>query len=433
MTIRRSFFLLVLLVYLIGPNPKAGGVQLGDFVLLTFAIGFVAVTRLRVNARLLAFFAWPALAVAVAFFGRTLRGVPLDSDELNNVFKTASLGVLGMLGVWISRAGGEDEKALLVRRMMQLVVIAIVFTSLVGLLEYVRPGAFSSLVSGVYEMQLRNNLTNVEQAEQAGRITSIFSWANTFGEFLLYGLTVLTVNRRSVGRLWLAAAVLLGVPCLVLTNSRLALLFFCAMLLYVTLIDRRWGLLAISGTTAVAVVLLVPVEHLIGAQNSARLTELLDFVRYGVLPPNVEVRLSTLAFLSRKLLTSEYFYFGFPMPVYESTVFLSWDNQYLGFFVKYGITGVLLVIWQLASILVPLLLLRRTADHRRRLYLHTLILLNVMVLVGGLSQDTLFVERWKEFYFALTGVFLGVGIGRPAASHPSTSETERLSPQWSNG
>ena len=66
------------------------------------------------------------------------------------------------------------------------------------------------------------------------------------------------------------------------------------------------------------------------------------------------------------------------------------------------------------------------------MYLHTLILLNVMVLVGGLSQDTLFVERWKEFYFALTGVFLGVCIGRPAESRAGATDGERLSPQWSN-
>lgn len=433
MTSRAFGFLFVLLVYLVAPNPKTAGIQLGDVGLVMFFVAYAAMTRLRLDGRLLAFFAWPALAVAVAFLGRTFSGVPIDTDAVNNLLRTASLGLLGTLGVLISRAGGEEDRERLVRGLLRLLVIAIVFTSLVGLLEYARPDAFSGMVSGLYAMQLRTNLTNVEQAEQAGRITSIFSWANTFAEFLLYSLTVLLVNRRLVGRLSLTVATFLGVPCLLLTNSRLALLFLCGILLYVTVVDRRWGLLVLAGTAAAAVLLVFPVEQLLGAQNTARLGELVDFVRYGALPPNVEVRLSTLAFLSRKLVSSEYFYFGFPMPVYESTVFISWDNQYLGFFVKYGITGILLVVWQLASILIPWLLLRHTVDPRRRLYLHTLIALNLMVFIGGLSQDTLFVERWKEFYFALTGVVLGMWGMWPGASRATAERSERLTPQLANG
>ena len=101
------------------------------------------------------------------------------------------------------------------------------------------------------------------------------------------------------------------------------------------------------------------------------------------------------------------------------TVAVSPDNQYLGFFVKYGLMAVLLFVWQAWAIVLPAGRLRaQDLTPRRRVQLHTLVLLNVAVALGGLSQDTLFAERWREFYFAFSGVILGAVLAPPRSEGP---------------
>jgi len=419
MDLRRLGFLAVLLVYMIGPNPKVGGAQIGDAVLLAFAVAFIASTRFRTPASLVTFFAWPAAVVMASTLGKTFSGIPVGSDEINNVLKMVSLGLLGLIGAALGRADEERDGPSLAGQMCWLVVVGVLFTGTLGLLEFSRPSLFRSLVGGLYEKELVIRLTNVELAEQAGRIAAVFSWANAFGMFLLLALTVLVLNWREVGRVALVASLGIGIPCLILTNSRIALLLFGFVSVYAAVVQRRWALVFLLGFGACGVLLLVPVESLVGSRNAVRLGELVEFVRSGQLPANLEVRLGVLTFLPRLIANSEYLAFGFPMSVYHTTVAVSPDNQYLGFFVKYGLMAVLLFVCQAWAIVLPAGRLRaQDLTPRRRVQLHTLVLLNVAVALGGLSQDTLFAERWREFYFAFSGVILGAVLAPPRSEGP---------------
>jgi len=390
MDLRRLGFLAVLLVYMIGPNPKVGGAQIGDAVLLAFAVAFIASTRFRTPASLVTFFAWPAAVVMASTLGKTFSGIPVGSDEINNVLKMVSLGLLGLIGAALGRADEERDGPSLAGQMCWLVVVGVLFTGTLGLLEFSRPSLFRSLVGGLYEKELVIRLTNV-----------------------------LVLNWREVGRVALVASLGIGIPCLILTNSRIALLLFGFVSVYAAVVQRRWALVFLLGFGACGVLLLVPVESLVGSRNAVRLGELVEFVRSGQLPANLEVRLGVLTFLPRLIANSEYLAFGFPMSVYHTTVAVSPDNQYLGFFVKYGLMAVLLFVWQAWAIVLPAGRLRaQDLTPRRRVQLHTLVLLNVAVALGGLSQDTLFAERWREFYFAFSGVILGAVLAPPRSEGP---------------
>lgn len=424
---RRWLLPVLLVVYAMGPAPSFGGLQLGDVLLLMLAMATLALSRVRANRWVLLFFAWPALVVLIAMAGRVFLGYAADRDSINNVLRTGSLGLLGILAAMSGRDEALAGRAEVDRVYLRVIAVAVAFNASLGLAQYAFPGSFG-VVRSIYEIQTRSGLTNLESATEFGRITSVFSWANAFGEFLVFGLTVLVVNARRVGTLPVAAALVLGVPALLLTNSREAMTLALLMLVMVAVAQRRWNLLLGAAVVVAAIAVFVPLELLIGARNVARLGEIADWVRYGEVPVNVESRLLTLSYLPARIARSPFVYFGFPMRVYESTIWVPWDNQYLGFLVKYGAVGVLLIGWQVASLLLPWRLWIRLRGHATLApALQTLVILAVLGLVGGMSGDTLFVERWQEFYFAYTGIVLGAALASlpvapPAGSLPAGRE-----------
>jgi hypothetical protein len=402
-------FLSVLLAYMLGPNPKVGGVQGGDLLLLVYVATYLATSRLRSRGEFLVFFLWPTVVVAFTLVGKILSGLPTGPDERNNIVKVASLSVLGLLGASLGVAQAQHDSQRLLNWSVRLAGIGIVFTCVLGLIQFLRPGVYQALVHGLYEKQLIINISNVEQAELTGRISSIFTWANAFGMFILLGLIVVVLNARRVPWWLLTTASVTGVICMVLTNSRVSLVLLGIAALYVAVLQRRWSLFFAGGLTGLALIVLLPAGSWLDPRNSERLQELVDFARYGRAPLNVQVRFAVLAYLPNMLVHSDYLYFGFPEAIYRNTVALSADNQYLTFFLRYGVVGGFLSLWQWFATLWPALLLRRDlgAGKAERRLLHTLLLLNLVMAIGALSQDTLFLERWREFYFAFTGVALG--------------------------
>jgi len=426
---RPAAFCTVLLAYMVGPNPKLGGAQIGDAVLVAFGLVYMATSRLRLRVNLLWLLAWPALVVAISLAGKVFSGFAVGSDETNNLLKVSSLGLIGLLGASSASGAYRQGNEALLPAMVRVVVVGVLFTSALGMIQYARPGLYAMLVHGLYERPLLINISNLQQAELTGRVTSIFTWANAFGAFLVFGLSVLMVNARVLPRSVLLLSVGIGVVCLVLTNSRVSLLLLGVAAVYVAMLNRQWKWLLVGAVVAGVVVAAVPIVDLLGSRNASRFEEVWDFARHGTLPYNVQLRLAVLSYLPQKLLTSEYVYFGFPMAFYQTSVLLSADNQYLGFLLRYGLVALLLVVWQLLATGIPAVMLRRrpALSTEARRYLHTLVLLNILVALGGLSQDTLFIERWREFYFALTGAVLGYVLTAPTErDQRATVEAEEL-------
>lgn len=410
MTVSAYGLLVVLLLYLIGPSARVAGFTLADLVFLLYTGMFLVVGRLRLLGWRTLFFFGPAIVVAVASAGKLYSGTGFGRDEVSHLLRMASYGLIAVLAQSLAvRPGGWN--AALVPRMLRVLAWSVAVLSLLGFLQYYAPGVFTATLGPFYILELRTLQTSLQQAQEAGRMTSVFSWANAFGMFLALALTTLVVNRRDVRRGALLAALGVGLPALLLTNSRAALVLLFLGLVATAVRERRGRLLVGAAAVVMLLLLIVPAERLLGGDNLARLSELVHFLTTGAVPATFQTRLATLAWLPGRVISSSYIYFGFPTQTYQSLIATAPDNQYLGWLIKYGLVAGGMVLWLVLSILVPGLLARRArlGEQGRRL-LYTFALLNALALVGGISQDTLFIERWREFYFALFALALAAPL-----------------------
>ena len=409
---RAATFFGILLLYMVGPNVEFHGARAADLIVLIFVPTYVATTRLKIHWTIAVLFLTPALVVGASATGKFFQGTGVGSDEFRNILRMCSLGLFAAVATSLIRTEYERDPSRCTRNLVRVVVGGIVFVSVAGLTQYLKPGLFTRVLGSLYIIELRNNSSNIEEAAKHARVTSIFSWANALAGFLLYSLTTVILNAANLRKREYALALGLGIPVLLLTNARMSLLLFACLLLYVGVVQHRWTALATIGLAAALVTTFVPIEHLIGANNVERFHELFAFVTHGTLPVNVAVRMETLSTLPAKVIASPYVLFGFPMAVYESTIFISWDNQYLGFFVKYGLLGALLVLWQVAIVIVAFVLIRRERSSELRLLLHAVFLVNLFMLIGGISEDTLLTERWREFHFVFDAIVLSLALAR---------------------
>jgi hypothetical protein len=409
---RAATFVGILLLYMVGPNVEFHGARAADLIVLLFVPTYVATTRLKIHWTIAVLFLTPAFIVGASAAGKFFQGTGVGSDEFRNILRMCNLGLLAALGTSLVRTEYERDPSRCTRTLVRVVVAGIVFVSVAGLIQYVKPGLFTRTLGALYVIELRNNSSNIEQAAKYARVTSIFSWANALAGFLLYSLTTVMLNAASLRKREYSLALGLGIPVLLLTNARMSLLLVACLLLYVGVVQHRWTALTMIGLVSALVLTFVPLEHLIGASNVERFEELFALVAHGTLPINVAVRLETLSTLPAKIMASPYVLFGFPMAVYQSTIFISWDNQYLGFFVKYGLLGALLVLWQIAIVIVAFGLVRRERSGELRLLLHAVFLVNLFMLIGGISEDTLLTERWREFHFVFDAIVLSLALTR---------------------
>ena len=407
---RDAAFFGILLLYLVGPNVEFHGARAADLIVLLFVPTYVATTRLKIHWTIALLFLTPALIVGASAAGKFFQGTGIGSDEFRNILRMCNLGILAAVATSLIQTEYQRDPLRCTRKLVRVVVGGIVFVSIAGMIQYLKPGLFTRVLGGLYVIELRNNSSNIEQAAKYARVTSIFSWANALAGFLLYSLTTVMLNAARLRKGEYALALALGIPVLLLTNARMSLLLFACLLLYVGVVQHRWTALAMIGLASALVVTFVPIEHLIGANNVERFEELFAFIARGTLPVNVAVRMETLSTLPAKVLASPYVLFGFPMAIYESTIFISWDNQYLGFFVKYGLLGALLVFWQIAIVIVSFRLIRRERSSELRLLLHAVFLVNLFMLIGGISEDTLLTERWREFHFVFDAIVLSLAL-----------------------
>lgn len=393
---------------------RLGGASIADAVFVIVFLSWLAHRKEEIPWAnpVMRVFLVPLGVVIISLLGKTALAMPLSSDEIKNIAKMAALTLISLIGV--SRAREEGVQALpLIRLMLTVLGISIVTIGLLGLFQYLRPENFQSVFGSLFTIEDRDQVTNLERAEMMQRISSVFPWANSLGIVLAMALVILVMNRRLLPKLVLPAAVIAGVPALFLTNSRVSLLLFAIGFIYILIFEGRRRLLMWTVVAAVLVMIMVPFESIVSRENMGRLEELADLVRYGELPGNVQVRLSTIDYLTSYIFATQYLYFGFPNQVYQNLVFIAWDNQYLGWLVRYGLVGIILVAWEIALIVLPYRLIhRKFLDDPWRTLVHSVLIVNIMMFVAGFSQDTVFLNRWREFCFFFMPLVLTIAVER---------------------
>jgi hypothetical protein len=387
----------------VGPNGKIGGVSIGDLLLALFSLGFLAkrwfIVPLTHPAVIV--FAIPSLIVSTSYLIKWMTGSPLGGEDTSNLLKMWSLSVIAIVSVTYVNESGQVGAGQFLDYLLFVLFVGVASAVLVGLLQAAFPNIYNTVARPLYEMQLRDLTSTIERQEQSGRIGSIFRSPNTFAFFLAMSLTVLLSQRRAFASYLIATLSAIAMFALLLTGSRAALLTLLGCALLVLLAKRQFVLLSVLTLFGALVLLVLPVDMVLSERVLSRFEEVRLFVSQGRLPATLATRLEDASFLLGILSTSHYLLFGFPYQAYVVQVYISTDNQYLGWLFKYGLLGLLFVFWLMWLLFRSWRLRARLpALSRNRSALGALMLICMMILVGGLTQDVFYIDRWREFFFA---------------------------------
>lgn len=404
-----KMMLVILLLYLVGPSGKFGGATIADMILVLFLFGIMLMGKLDIRWKdpITLLFLFPTLVVAISAAGKLAIGLSISMDEINNLVKMFGLGLLSAVAVSFKYENVSVEMPAYLRSILTIFCVAIIIIALYGVYQYLDPASFRSYFKDIYGFEGRSSFNSLEQAEDIKRVTSIFTHPNALGVFTVCAMVVLIVNRKMIGPLLMVSANVSLFVLLILSNSRISLFLLAIAFMYLLVAENHKKYMYAILAVVVLIVIFVPLEKLLGGVNYDRLLELGDYIKYGIVPKNLDARFSELAYIVPLISGSKYLYFGYPMQVYYEQVFLSWDNQYLGWLIKYGLVSVLMILWALYTVYYPLRLLKtkKLSDTCRRI-LKTFFLVNILLLIGGVSQDTVMINRWREFYF----FFFGFGM-----------------------
>lgn len=413
-----NLLLFSVFIYLVGPNTfRVYNAYVADFVfLLTFVV--IAFNgppfRLRHPASVL--FLVPFGIVTLSNIGKFVSDFPMGVDEAANTIKTLQLYFIFVLALTVfDPRMPESYFRATVRKIGTIVAVAVIYNSVIGILQYFEVGFVRALMEQFYLIEHSVGISNVDYMIVENRITGIFDSWNGLGFFLtqtMFLMIVISNERRS---LLITAAVLLSVVALLLAGSRAASigLLLMVVLFYIGVLRSRR---MVIGVVVALIVLPVVISGLIAfevltQENVDRFVEIYDFVTTGTPPPNWEFRLDTWSWLPEHILGSPYFLFGYPNQVWKNSVYY-WgaDNQYLAWLLAYGLVGALgYPVWWFSVIASYRKRYRRMkrfgATPPGRFIGAVVIIWSVQLLIG-ISQDSMLGNRWRELFL----IFMGLSV-----------------------
>lgn len=419
---------LALLGFGIGPNVRFAGAMLQDwfFIAVLGAFVLVADRRFLRFQRHEALFAIPAIVVGVAAAGKVAAGMAVTSEDVKNVLTMVKLYLVAKMTM-AYLAGEEidaDRAEAFARLLRTVLAVEVTFVGLVAVAQAASrwPDALQELFRVSDSSQ--SNLSNVALFQAEQRVTSIYAWANALGVAVATFVTLLLCWRGSsqrVGRsstFLRAVALVLGFVTIYLTGSRTTYLFLLAALAvcyrYAQITLKR--LLVWVGVGGGAIALAAAAFSQLSAGTAERASELVSFLTTGTIPYNLATRFGTWSWMPGYVLRSQYWLWGMPNRSWQEVLGgASSDNQYLGWLLHYGVFGLcMLCVWTV-SMLVALVRSKRrlhsTGSPWWRLAAVVVVLWTLLVL-AGVSQDTLLLPRLRELVFAVSAAVIFAGFGR---------------------
>jgi len=409
-----NILLFLVLLYLIGPNVRFYNAYIQDILFLFFFL-FVVFTDYQHHMFRLSkidfIFFTPFLIILVTIFGKLISGFYLSWNDYAHLINMIKLFFIAKITLSIFNYNSSNLFFLsYVKKVSKYLGISVIFTSFVGICQVFNIINFNSLFYKVYTFEHQLGVSNIEKFLMTGRITSIFKGFNTFGLFLALSLFLLIIffiyNKSYI----LFFALLIGFFSFIYTNSRAAMLTFAFMFISFYLINiGSKKVLRIALFIFIVVILLIILNYnidLISYESIYRFKEIKALFLYGSLPLNIQYRLNTWQFLPKYIISSRYCIFGFPNLIFfNDPNFCSPDNQYIGWLVKYGMFGlVLMTMWVFGVMLYLIRLklkIRNKGDQFLIALLNGIIIIWLGMIFMGIVEDTVFVGRWREFFFFL--------------------------------
>ncbi len=411
-TTNRTILLILISLFLLGPNFKIYSAYLQDLLFFFFLILYIFRKGNRFfeySGRDIIFLA-PFSVMFLSDFGKLLIGYDLESGDLLRLVTMVKLFCIAKVTFSFfppsTKSEVFDEYS---RRISKYLAISIIVTSLLGIGQFFNISIVNNIIERAYEVK-DIPVSNIEAFETDNRVTSIFHGSNAFGSFSATAVFLLFFFYQAHKNFLSIAAIPLGVFALLLAGSRasVAMLVLSIFLYYCSGINFKRFAKGVVMVVLLGVALLIFVHYmgvLIGSENVYRFEEISNFFLHGQLPGSMQARLDTLSWMPKSILNNPHMVFGVSHSYASSSQFTSPDNQYVAWLLRYGIVGVSFMILWVLGVFIYLVSLRKKMKKSSEPVLFVLskgiLIFWFWMIVHGISEDTFFGSRRRELLFFL--------------------------------
>ncbi len=411
--------------YLIGPTFRLLNAYISDYLFLLFALHvFFGPLKIKFSFKESKIFLIPFVVIMLVTIGKFFTGSELFIDEFANNINYLKMFLMFCFTysiiIQIKDVNFLDRY---LKNIFRLLAIGVIFVSMISIMQFLNFKFVDLIIENFYLIQHKTaNSTNIDQFNETNRVVGIFDSYNGCGFFMCFFTFILIMVFSEMRSKTTILAIMLGFITLVLTSNRASLITFLIMnAIFFIFIKRITNLKVIFSVTFMLLLFLylgTYVSDFISLGNFNRFLEVKDFIDKGQVPFTFADRTNAWEWMPQYVLSSKYAIFGFTNSGFLNDLnFRSPDNQYLTWFVNYGIIGAVgLMVWTIYSF-VKLINLYRDEKFTRTESLITIaggfIVIWIGLSIEGISQDSFFGNRWREYFVFIIAVFAALKFYRP--------------------
>ncbi len=405
-----KFFLFVLFFFLVGPNIKIFGVEPQHwlflvFFILLFAQGFINGKNNKDKIPLLLIF--PSILVLFSFLSKILVH-NITFADFTQMLKYLTLYFYAFSVFQLTKHYSRIEVLNYIQRILGTVSIAIIYISIIGILQFFIPSLIEGAFKIFYETEnigLYQGVTNLTSVETLSRVTSVYNTPMVFGgaiALLTFSLIIFRKGKYS----WVdITAIILGTIALFLTNTRSPIFGFIIGILIFFIKDFKK--IIIPSIFILFLVLIVLSQNEASFyDNSIRFEEIIIYVINGFdlayIPANLASRIIDINYVWTVFSSSDFMFTGVVKSFYQSAFTfnsISLHNQFFSWFIQFGIFGLILIIWPFYTIFDFSKIYKNSNDQAIKMLFNGLVIIIIVALIVSISQPVMLSMRWREFLF----------------------------------
>ncbi|CAN5667797.1 hypothetical protein BH10BAC5_BH10BAC5_14280 [soil metagenome] len=409
-----NIFLGISFFYLIGPTFRFLNAFIADYLFLIFAIHvFFGQVKIKFNFKESRIFLIPFLIILIVTIGKLFSGIELLIDEFANNINYLKLYFMFCISYTII-LNIKDVNFLdnYLKNVFRFLALGVIFVSLISIMQFFNFKIVETIIENFYFIQHKTlKISNLDQFNESNRVVGIFDSYNGCGFFMCFFTFILIIVTTEVKSFLSTIAIILGFTTLILTSNRASLITFMIMnflfFIFIKKLKNIKVIITILSLILLFLILAINVSDVISIGNLNRFLELKDFVEKGQIPFTFADRTAAWEWMPQYIFSSRYAMFGFTNATFLNDLnFRAPDNQYLAWFVTYGIIGAgLLIFWTVYALVKIIKLYKEEALLKINVLSNIsggLVVIWIGLMIEGISQDSCFFgNRWREYFILI--------------------------------
>ena len=400
----------VFFFYLIGPTFRLLNAYISDYIFLIFALHvFFGPLKLRFNFKESRIFLIPFIIILIVTLGKFITGTELFIDEFaNNVNYLKMYFMFCLTYSIILQIKDVNFLDKYLKNIFRLLAIGVIYVSIISIMQFMNIKIADMIIENFYYIEHKTlKISNIDKFNETNRVVGIFDSYNGCGFFMAFFTFILIIAFSEVKSKLSLIAILLGFITLILTSNRASLISFILMnIVFFVFVKKVTNIKVIFSLIFLILIFLyvgINISDFISVTNLNRFLEIKDFVDKGQVPFTFADRTNAWEWMPQYIMSSKNAIFGFTNTGFMSDLnYRSPDNQYLLWFVQYGVVGaVALTTWTFYAFFKLFRLYKEELLTNNKALVTIaggLLVIWVGLFIEGISQDSFFGNRWREYF-----------------------------------